>query len=94
MTVTESDNLISMNRVTATDVARNLSDVLDAVEHRGESFLVVRQGREVARIEPASSANGAAVKQLLRATRRDPAWTDELHDLRSSLVQPERAWDA
>lgn len=87
-----SDNLISVKRVTATELARTLSDLLDAVEHDGESLLVVRQGREVARIEPVSAANGGAVKALLRHGRRDPAWAGELAALRAGLRAPEQQW--
>lgn len=90
----KSDNLILVKRVSATELARNLSDLLDAVEHRGECLLIVRQGREVARIEPASAANGAAVKALLRQSRRDAGWAGELRELRASLGAQERAWDA
>ena len=81
-----------MRRVTATELARTLSDLLDAVEHSGESLLVVRQGREVARIEPVSAANGSAVKALLGHGRRDPAWAGELADLRAGLRPPEQQW--
>jgi prevent-host-death family protein len=92
MAVELSDNLIFMRRVTATELARTLSDLLDAVEHGGESLVVVRQGREVARIEPVSAANGSAVKALLQRGRRDAAWAGELAALRSSLGAPEQQW--
>jgi antitoxin (DNA-binding transcriptional repressor) of toxin-antitoxin stability system len=39
---------------------------LTAVETAGETFLVTRGGRVVARIEPAAGTSGAAVKALLR----------------------------
>jgi prevent-host-death family protein len=49
-----------MRRLTATDAARRFSEVLDAVEMHGESFLVVRRGQAVARIEPARAATAGA----------------------------------
>ena len=39
-------------RITATKAARELSDILDRVEHAGEEFVVERHGRVVATIAP------------------------------------------
>jgi prevent-host-death family protein len=82
-----------VRRLTATDAARRFSELLDAVERRGETFLVVRHGRAVARIEPARAANGKAVKELLRSAPPDPGWADELRELRASLAVEDRPWN-
>jgi antitoxin (DNA-binding transcriptional repressor) of toxin-antitoxin stability system len=66
--------------------------LLDAVERRGESFLVVRRGRAVARIEPARAANGKHVKEVLRSNPPDRAWASELEDLRAALAIEDRLW--
>ena len=87
----ESDNLISMRSISATSAARGFSDILDAVES-GESFLVVRHGRTVARIEPAGGGRGSAVKQLLRQAPRDPDWLGEIRRLRAATGIEERRW--
>jgi prevent-host-death family protein len=79
--------------LSATDAARRFSELLDAVERRGESYLVIRRGRAVARIEPARAANGKLVKEALRSNPPDPAWAAELHELRASLAIEERPWD-
>jgi prevent-host-death family protein len=63
-----------MKRPSATDAARRFSAVLDAVERGAETFLVVRHGRPVARIEPARAANGNLVKELLRTHPPDRRW--------------------
>jgi prevent-host-death family protein len=57
-----SDNLISMREMTATEVARNFSEVLDAVE-AGEEIVVLRGKKEVARLVPTKPhvPNGAAL---------------------------------
>lgn len=81
-----------MEQLTATEAARRFSEVLDAVEHRGTSYLVVRNGRPVARIEPAAGATGKAVKEFLRRHAPDPSWEAELRELRASLVIEERNW--
>jgi prevent-host-death family protein len=81
-----------MRRLTATDAARRFSDVLDAVERRGESFVVVRRGRAVARIEPAGAANGKKVKEILRSGPSDGRWASELEELRAALTVEDRSW--
>ena len=87
-----SDNLILVKDLSATEAARRLSDVLDAVEHRGESFSIVRHGRPVARLIPVARSSGRVVKEILARHRVDAAWADELADLRSSLVPEDRPW--
>lgn len=81
-----------MRQLSATEVARHFSDVLDAVENRRETFVVVRRGRAVARIGPASAATGTTIKALLREHPVDADWADELRELRTSLVVQERDW--
>jgi prevent-host-death family protein len=89
----ESDNLIHMRRMSATEAARRFSQLLDAVERRGESVLVVRHGRTVARIGPALAADGRAVKELLRSASPDGDWESELRELRAALVVEDRPWN-
>ncbi len=81
-----------MKEITATEAARGFSALLDAVEHDGETFVVTRAGRGVARIEPAAGASGAAVKSLLRSYRPDAGWSDDLRALRRDTPQQERTW--
>ncbi len=81
-----------MKEISATDAARGFSAVLDAVEHGGETFVVVRGGKVVARIEPTAGTSGAAIKTLLRQHRADPAWNVELRDLRALGPAQDRAW--
>jgi prevent-host-death family protein len=82
-----------MKSVSATEAARNFADVLDAVESRGETFVVVRRGRAVARIGPAGAGRGAAVKELLRAAPDDPAWVGEVERIRAALLVEDRRWN-
>ena len=81
-----------MRRLSATDAARRFSELLDSVERTGESFLVVRRGRAVARIEPARAANGRRLKEILRANPPDVDWAGELHELRASSIIEDRSW--
>jgi prevent-host-death family protein len=80
-----------MSEVSATDAARKFADLLDAVEHRGERFTIVRRGRPVAQLEPVGGASGAAVKQILNRHRRDRDWAGELAALRELVEVEERS---
>ena len=74
-----------MPEVSATDAARNFSDLLDAVEHRGEHFTIVRRGKVVAQLDPAQAGKGAEVKALLRRHHRDPAFSRDVASTRELL---------
>lgn len=82
-----SDNLIYMKQLTATEAARGFADLLDAVETKGDSFLVMRRGRPVATIAPAAGGAGKALKAALRAHRPDREWSGQLRELRD-IVGP------
>lgn len=79
-----------MPDVTATDAARNFADLLDAVEHRHESYTIVRRGRAVAQLEPVSRGRGADVKDLLRRREPDADWSSDLTAVRDLLSLDQR----
>jgi prevent-host-death family protein len=81
-----------MKTVNATEAARNFSEMLDGVEHRGQTYVVTRGGKPVARITPVPAANGQAVKRLLREHQPDADWLGEIAALRVDLPVEERAW--
>ena len=81
-----------MKTVSATEAARGFAAVLDEVEARGETFVVVRHGRAVARIGPAGAGRGALVKEQLRTAPRDRAWADDVKRMRAALQIEERRW--
>ena len=80
-----------MPDVTATDAARNFADLLDAVEHRGERFTIVRRGRAIANLEPTRGAGAVDIKAWLRGHRPDPDWAGDLTEIRSLLEIEDRA---
>jgi len=41
-----------MHEICVADASKRFDDILDAVEHRGETFTVVHEGRAIATIEP------------------------------------------
>jgi antitoxin (DNA-binding transcriptional repressor) of toxin-antitoxin stability system len=79
-----------MTEITATDAARNFADLLDAIEHRGEHFTIVRRGKAIAHLEPATRGRGADVKALLRRHRPDPGWAEDVHSVRELVEVEER----
>lgn len=81
-----------MKEVTATEAARGFSALLTAVEKDGETFVITRGGRAIARVEPAAGTSGAAVKALLRHYRPDATWANELDEVRALLTPQDRAW--
>jgi antitoxin (DNA-binding transcriptional repressor) of toxin-antitoxin stability system len=81
-----------MKRLSATEAARRFSDVLDAVETRRESFVVLRRGRAVATIGPATGATGVRIKEVLRQHPPDSAWAGDLHAVRTALADDTDPW--
>jgi len=80
-----------MPDVTATDAARNFADLLDAIEHRGEHFTIVRRGKAIAHLEPVNRGLGEDVKAMLRRHRPDPNWASDLDEVRSFLEIEDRS---
>lgn len=74
-----------MPEVSATDAARNFADLLDAVEHRGERFTIVRRGKVVAQLDPVSTGRGEDVKSLLRRHHGDPSFATDIASVRELL---------
>jgi prevent-host-death family protein len=74
-----------MPEVSATDAARNFSHILDAVEHRGEHFTIVRRGKVVAQLDPVHSGKGAEVKAALRRHRGDTGFGRDIASVRALL---------
>ncbi len=79
-----------MPEISATDAARRFADLLDAVEHGGEEFTIVRRGRIVAHLAPVTTGRGADAKALLGRHRSDRAWARDLEEVRDLLVVDDR----
>lgn len=52
------------SHISATDLARRLGDILGRIRYRGESFIVERNGKPVARIGPVAARARRDVPQL------------------------------
>jgi prevent-host-death family protein len=71
-----------MVEISATDASKRFADMLDAVEHRGETFTVVRRGRAIATVAPARRTSLAALREFLHAHPPDERWEADLADVR------------
>jgi antitoxin (DNA-binding transcriptional repressor) of toxin-antitoxin stability system len=74
-----------VREISATDASKGFADLLDAVEHRGETFTVIRRGRVVATIAPARRGTGADLRRILREFPPDAAWSADLEELRRAV---------
>ena len=75
------------SRLSATETARRLSDILNRVIHRREEFVIERGGEPVCRIVPAgpSPCTLADLSHLLSAIPKpDPAFWNEVEALTES----------
>jgi len=79
-----------MAEISATEAARHFAELLDAIEHRGEQFTIVRRGKAVAHLEPVSRGKGSEVKGVLRRHRPDSRWTKDLAEVRDLVTLDER----
>jgi len=66
--------------------------VLDSVESKRETFVVIRRGRPVATIGPAATGTGRALKKALRAHPPDREWGAELRTLREAVGPAPDRW--
>lgn len=64
--------------------------MLDAVEHRGEKFTIVRRGKAIATLQPMKAGHGAEVKELLKRHRPDRTWKSDVSVVRASVELEER----
>ena len=86
-------------RISATEASRKFSDMLNAVEHRNQEFVVERRGRAIAELAPAraSAARGATWGDVLQlfdeGVRPDPRFAREMARVRRSRPRlPKDPW--
>lgn len=88
-----------MRTITVTDAARNFSDLVSRVHYRGESAMLTKGGKEVARILPARrtvTARELAVawrglRHLDESERR--RFARDLAVAKPKLPRPKSRWD-
>jgi len=83
------------HRISATELARRLGDVLGRIRYRGERFLVERNGAPVARLEPVAGVPAATLREALavwRSGEPDLAFAAALERLGEADRPPENPW--
>lgn len=84
--------------ITATKLARNLSDILNRVHYNGERFVVERNGLPVAEIMPARQKKIRTLGDLIALwdtfPKPDKEFWDELEEIQANQPLAEfPAWD-
>lgn len=82
-----------MPTVTAREASRKFSTLLDHVEHDGEEYVIVRDGKEVARIIPAGTHTlGAILDALEDGPAIDPDFEGDALGANDLLTMPSDPW--
>lgn len=83
-------------RISATELARNVGDVLGRIRYRGDSFLVERNGEAVARVVPVverpTATLGEVVDAWSSAGSPDSDFARDLEEVGSADRPPEDPW--
>ena len=75
-------------RITISEFDRKMRDVLNRVAYQGESFILERSGREIARIEPVGPRPGVTAQEVaekLRHLEFPEGFADDLEAARASI---------
>lgn len=83
-------------RISATELARRLGDILGRVRYRGDSFLVERNGDPVARLVPVPGKATTTLREALAAWRGagrpDPGFAADLERVGTADRPPDNPW--
>jgi antitoxin (DNA-binding transcriptional repressor) of toxin-antitoxin stability system len=90
-----------MTRISATQAARNFSDLINRVRYQGTSFEIERGNEVIAQIVPASPCAALSIAELdeqwsrLPRLEADDAGLFEatLQEIRQSTALPESLWE-
>jgi hypothetical protein len=78
-----------VTRITSTELARNLSDILSRARYKRERFLIERNGETVATLGPATK--GTTWKEFVdwwANNRPDDKFADDLEAIHAEMNQP------
>ena len=83
-------------RVSATELARKLGDVLGRIRYRGDSFVVERNGEPIARVVPLPDRPTASLGEILQAWAAegppDVGFAKDLEDVTAADQPAEDPW--
>ena len=84
------------NEISATELGRNLADVLNRVAYREERFVILRNGKPLAELRPVSQSNtGNDLLQVLKTLEEWPmeereAFARDVEEARRLGNRPQR----
>ena len=81
----------SVRTVTAAEAHRSFAALLDEVK-QGQTVIVTRGGRRIAKIEPIANGNGTEVLALLEAPGVDDGFGADVLAARESMNSEATAW--
>ncbi len=83
-------------KISATELARNLGDVLGRVRYRRDVFVIERNGEPVARLAPLAASSGVSLAEALGAWREagpaDASFADDLERVNAADRPPRNPW--
>ena len=89
-------NLHVESKISATDLARKLGDVLGKIRYCGDVFIVERKGEAIARLAPAPWGTAATLREGLRAWRGqaagDASFAEDLERVNAADRPPRNPW--
>jgi antitoxin (DNA-binding transcriptional repressor) of toxin-antitoxin stability system len=84
------------HRITATDLARKLGDVLGKIRYLGDTFVIEKNGDPVARMTPLATESPATLREAVAAWCQagdpDPDFAEDLERVGSTDRPPEDPW--
>ena len=79
--------------ISATELAKHLSDVLNRVHYRGEQFVIERNGQPVASLGPLTSPAGITMRELAERlgslAMPDDGFADDLEAIQAAQPRAE-----
>ena len=81
--------------ITSTELARHLGDVLARVKHAGQSFLLTKSAKPLARLVPVSPTRGGTGKDVIEALAKlpcDSSFADDLERVNRMDSIPANPW--
>jgi len=85
-------------RISSTELARSIGDILGRVRYGRESFVVERNGKEVALLTPTSDASPKSLKEVLgawiHAGPPDEEWANLLEQIGREDLPGQDPWES
>ena len=83
------------SRISSTEAVRHFGDVLARVKHAGESFVLTKSNKPLARLVPVGTRVGASGREIMDALcglPADPSFAEDLERVNRADVPPENPW--